>query len=232
MMSENAANNELNRLKDTLSFSLRAISFLILPAAVGLILLGNPIISLLFQRGQFLAKDTNATAWVLAFYALGLIFYAGVKVAASAFYSLQDTKTPVKIASAAMILNVILNICVVTIEPIKTYFGAGGLAFATSISSAFNFLLLIIIFRKRKGLIGGRKITSSIVKHIIASIIMGIGIHNVFMSIKFWPVYFSVPLSIAAGAFIYAAAGYVLAIPELKNIGEIFRIKFSSNEDR
>jgi putative peptidoglycan lipid II flippase len=222
MMSENAAKNQMQKLKDTFSFSLRTISFLIMPATVGLIIFGQPIIKLLFERGEFLTKDTNATAWVLSFYATGLIFYAGVKVAASAFYSMQDTKTPAIIASIAMVLNVILNILVVTVASIKTTFQAGGLAFATAIASAFNFLLLIIVFRKQKGLIGGRAITQSVAKHIVASLIMGAGIYQLNIYTELWSVYIKTPFVIIAAAFIYIVMGHILSIPELKQIRNYF----------
>ncbi|MFC2060909.1 murein biosynthesis integral membrane protein MurJ [Elusimicrobiota bacterium] len=222
MMSENAAKDQLQKLKDTFSFSLRAISFLITPAAVGFIIFGGPIIKLLFERGEFLSSDTNSTAWVLSCYSAGLIFYAGVKVGVSAFHSLQDTKTPVKIASLAMVINVILNICVVTIEPIRNLFSAGGLAFATAIASGINFLLLIMVFRRRYGLIGGRTITRSIIKHFIASIVLGAAIYYCGVLTTAYSVYLRVPLVLITGTAVYILISHILSVQELKNIKDIF----------
>lgn len=222
MMSENAAKNQIKKLKDTLSFSLKTISFFIMPATVGLIIFGKPIIALLFQRGAFLAKDTNSTAWILSFYAIGLLFYAGVKIAASAFYSLQDTKTPVIIASVAMVINVALNITVVSVESLKIALGAGGLALATAIASAFNFITLIVVFRKRNGLMGGRIITSSIIRHIAASLIMGIGIYHIMTYTHNWSVFLQAPIVIFVAAIVYTVLGYLLSTTEIRQIRNYF----------
>lgn len=231
MMSENAAKNQIQNLKDTFSFSLRAISFLITPAAVALIVFGTPIIKLLFERGEFLPKDTRSTAWVLAFYSLGLIFYAGVKVAVSAFHSLQDTKTPVIIASIAMLINVGLNIIVVRVEVIRNIFSSGGLAFATAIASGINFLLLMIIFRKKIGLIGGKGITVSVIKHVAASLILGLFLYYAGIYSIRWSVYLKVPIIMLSGTGIYILAAHILSIPELKTIKKLFKIQIKSNKN-
>ncbi len=218
MMSENAARKQMTELKDTFSFSLRSISFLILPAAVGLIIFGEPIVRLLFQRGEFTSAHTSQTSWVLIFYSTGLIFFAGVKVATSAFHSLQDTKTPVIVASAAMILNVGLNLTVVFVEPVKNYFAAGGLALATSIASALNFILLVIIFRYRNGLIGGKRITKSVFSHIFASAVLGIFLIYSRNWTETWNIFIRVPAVIAAAAALYTSVSLMLGIPEIERI--------------
>ncbi len=218
MMSENAARKQIQKLKNTFSFSLRAISFLVLPSAVGYIMFGSPIIKLLFERGEFTAFDTSATAWVLAFYSLGLIFYAGVKVGVSAFHSQQDTKTPVVIAAISMLVNAILNISVVVISPVRDFFGAGGLALSTSISSGINFLLLVFIFRKRNGLIGGKIITKSVLKHIFCSVILGIFLYYISSITREWNVFIRVPGVIIAGVVIYTVISYLIKVPELNQV--------------
>ncbi len=222
MMSENAAKKEYSHLKDTFSFSLRAISFLILPAAVGFIIFGGPIIKMLFERGQFLSGDTASTAWVLLFYSTGLIFYAGVKVAVSAFHSLQDTKTPVIVASAAMLVNVGLNLTVVFVEKVRVIFSSGGLAFATAIASGLNFFLLIIIFRKRMGFIGGRIVTRSVIKHFVSAIVMGIILYRLSAVSSGWLIYIRVPAAIIIAGIVYLAVSLVLKVPELESLKEIF----------
>ncbi|MEA3506329.1 MAG: murein biosynthesis integral membrane protein MurJ, partial [Elusimicrobiota bacterium] len=222
MMSENAARKEFKSLKDTLSFSLRSMSFLIMPAAVGFIVFGGPIIRMLFERGKFLPADTASTAWVLLFYSTGILFFAGVKVVASAFHSLQDTKTPVIVASVAMVFNVGLNLTVVFVEPVKVIFSSGGLALATAIASAVNFLLLIIIFRKRMGLIGGKTVTHSVVKHISASFIMGAFLYYFSGMTADWNIYARVPLVIIAGGLIYGLLSVLFRIPELDSLKELF----------
>lgn len=221
MMSEKAALKNMKELKDTFSFSLRAMSFLIIPASAGLIIFGGPIVKLLFERGEFLASDTRATAWVLGFYSSGLIFYAGIKIAVSAFHSLQDTKTPVIIASVAMLINAGLNITVVTVDSIKTYFSSGGLAFATAISSLVNFTLLIIVFRKRNGLIGGKKVTGSVFKHILASAVMGGFIYGALQYTAQWSVYIKTPAVILSAAGVYVISALILSVEEVQKVKEL-----------
>jgi len=222
VMSENAARKEMTELKDTFSFSLRAISFLVMPATVGLIVFGSPIIELLFQRGAFLPADTVSTYSVLAYYSAGLVFFAGVKAGVSAFHSLQDTKTPVIIASIAMIINVALNIAVVTVDYLKTTFSAGGLALATSISSAVNFILLIIIFRKRNGKIGGKRISVSVAKHLAASLLLGVFLYYAAFYTSGVYIYIRTPLIIIISAFVYFFLSHLFSVSEIERVKRVF----------
>src|SRR5207253_5219044 len=104
-----AALRQMDELKTTLNFAARIILFITLPATVGLIILRQEIIEVLFQHGDFNATSTALTAWALPFFALGLSAFSMVKIIVPAFYALQDTRTPVKIALVAMFLNIALN---------------------------------------------------------------------------------------------------------------------------
>jgi putative peptidoglycan lipid II flippase len=163
-----AARGDLKELVQTLSFSIRLILFITIPATVGLIILREPIVNTLWERGEFLASTTDGTAIALLYYSIGLCAYSGIKIIAPAFYSLQDTKTPAKIGIYSMVLNTILNL--ILMGPLKH----GGLALATSLAALFNVALLIHFLRKRLGLIGGRKILRSTLKMSSAAIAMGV----------------------------------------------------------
>jgi putative peptidoglycan lipid II flippase len=126
----------MDELKTTLNFATRIILFITLPATVGLVLLRKEIIEVLFQHGGFDAASTALTAWALPFFAVGLSAFAMVKIIVPAFYALQDTRTPVKIAFVAMLLNIALNF--VLIRPLRN----GGPALATSLSAFFNSISL------------------------------------------------------------------------------------------
>ncbi len=174
-MSTQAATNSVDELRQTLSFSLRQVFLIMIPAGFGLMVLGGPIIQLLFERGEFNAYSTHITNTALFYYSFGLFAYAGVKILTSCFYSMQDTKTPVKIAGLCLILNVILNITLMW--PLKI----GGLALATSVSSSINFFILAHILRKRLGRIDGKRIFIGFMKVVIASFAMawsGLSIFN------------------------------------------------------
>ncbi|MEE8317382.1 MAG: murein biosynthesis integral membrane protein MurJ, partial [Candidatus Omnitrophota bacterium] len=148
-MSRQALESGLDRLKETLSFSLRAVNFVMLPASLGLMVLSRPITSALFERGMFDHYSTSITAHALMFYSIGLFSYAGIKMLVSCFYSLKDTRTPVKIASLSLVLNILLGITLMF--PLKI----SGLALATSVSGTFNFFLLFFALRKKIGGLGG-----------------------------------------------------------------------------
>ena len=167
-LSERASRNEIPELIQTLGFGIRFILFITIPATVGLILLRFPIINTLWERGEFSRMTTDGTCIALLYYSLGLCAFAGIKVIAPAYYSLQDTKTPARIAIYSMILNIVLNL--ILMGPLKH----GGLALATSIAAFFNVFLLIHFLRKRLGLMGGRKILASITKMTGSAAIMGI----------------------------------------------------------
>src|SRR5437867_12534701 len=139
-------------MKRTVNFATRLILFITLPATVGLILLRHEIIEVLFQHGDFDAASTALTAWALMFFAAGLSAFSMVKIIVPAFYALQDTRTPVKIAFIAMFLNIVLNL--LFIRPLRN----GGPALATSLAAFFNSLSLLVIFYKRYGSFGVRSI--------------------------------------------------------------------------
>ena len=176
MLSEQAARKQISELRSTISFGIRLILFITIPATAGLILLRTSIITTLFERGEFLPIATQGTALALLYYSIGLCAFAGAKVVVSAFYSLQDTKTPMKVGIFAMGLNVVLNL--ILMGPLKH----GGLALATSISAIVNVFILVYYLKKRLGRIGGKKILESVGKLCAASLAMCIMVYycNVF----------------------------------------------------
>ncbi|MBW2560000.1 MAG: murein biosynthesis integral membrane protein MurJ [Deltaproteobacteria bacterium] len=168
--SEQAAGGDYERLKGTISFSLRLILFVTIPAMVALIILRVPIISVLFQRGQFDAASTVLTAQALLYYAVGLWAFSCIRVVVSAFYALQDTRTPVKIAVVALLVNVITALLLMF--PMRH----SGLALATSIASAVNIIVLAVILGKRVGSFLQKDFWISVSRTTLASGVMGVSI--------------------------------------------------------
>lgn len=144
-LSAQASRGDLAGLKNTISFSLRLILFVTLPATVALIALGEPILSVLFERGAFSSLDTLKTNEALFYYALGLWAFSTIRIVVAAFYALQDMKTPMRAAVLALIVNVICSLAFMF--PLKH----AGLALATSVASAANVLFLSYLLRKRLG---------------------------------------------------------------------------------
>lgn len=154
-------------LIESVSFALRTILFINLPAMVGLIVLGYPIVHLLFQRGEFDAHTTLLTYQALACYASGLWAYSALRVVVPAFYSLQDTKTPVISAALALGSHVLFSLLLII--PL----GFRGLALSSALSAMVNLSVLMVALRRRLGRIDGRTILGSVQKIGLASLGMG-----------------------------------------------------------
>ncbi|OGS46056.1 MAG: murein biosynthesis integral membrane protein MurJ [Elusimicrobia bacterium RIFOXYD2_FULL_34_15] len=168
LMSASVSKKNIDDMKDMLAFSIKISSLAIFPSLMGLIILGKPMIKLLFEHGRFDSNATLITNSALFFYALGLPAFGYVKIFAGGFYSLKETRIPVKVATLCMITNVFLN--AILMRPL----GVGGLALATSISSWLNASLLYMFLRKRIGSFGSRKIFFSLVKITVATLTMGL----------------------------------------------------------
>lgn len=142
VMSCCAAKKDYASLAKSVSHGLSATLFIAIPSTLGLIAVANPLIAILLQRGQFTGKDTEMVVWPLLFYTLGLCGYFAQQVIARAFYAMQDSKTPVKSAVLAVVLNFILNLTLVW------FMGTGGLAASTAICSYLQVILLTILFQR------------------------------------------------------------------------------------
>ncbi|MBN1587668.1 MAG: polysaccharide biosynthesis C-terminal domain-containing protein, partial [Candidatus Omnitrophica bacterium] len=136
-LSQQASLQDMDSFKATLLSALRATLVITIPASVGLVLLGRPIVETLFQRGEFTAYSSEITSFALMFYAFGLWAFAWNKILVAAFHSMKDTRTPVKAGAAALGANIALNL--ILMWPL----GIGGLALATACSSTLSCVLLM-----------------------------------------------------------------------------------------
>ncbi|GAC1627692.1 MAG: murein biosynthesis integral membrane protein MurJ [Candidatus Acidiferrum sp.] len=219
MMSRQAAANDYEALKQTLAFSMRIVAFITVPAAVGLVILREPIIRVLFQHGQFVAESTRLTARALLYSALGLPALASVKLIVPAFYSTSDTRTPVIVAGISLVLNVVLNI--IFLEFLFKRFQNGGPALAMALACYFDFFALSIIFRLRYGALGTIDILRSFGKISVCAAIMGVACAVVLHYTQFTlqsP--FFVQLTVFAGTILGATLLY-LAMAWLFRCGEV-----------
>ncbi|GAA3660126.1 murein biosynthesis integral membrane protein MurJ [Asaccharospora irregularis] len=152
----------------TIVKSSNCIILVVLPIAIGAIVLAEPIVRILFQRGKFDANSTQLTSIALRLYSVGLLACGIRDVLYRAFYSKSDTKTPMINGSIALAINIVLNLLL--IKPL----GHAGLAISTSISSIITVVLLFISLKRKTGYFGGDKIIKTGIKSMIASAIMGV----------------------------------------------------------
>jgi putative peptidoglycan lipid II flippase len=169
-MSHQAAAGNYDEMKRTFGFSLRIVSFITIPAAVGLILLREPIIQVLFQHGQFAARSTALTANALFYYALGLPAYAAIWLITPMYYSTQDTHTPARIGVYVLATNLALNSLFLLF--FYRSLSNGSPALASSVCAYVNFGLLFSIFRGRYGRLGTRGVSISIAKTAACTVAM------------------------------------------------------------
>jgi putative peptidoglycan lipid II flippase len=222
-LSEQAARGRIDELKRTVAFSLRLILFIAIPATVALIVLRVPIISVLFERGEFGPEATRLTAQALLFYALGLWAFSAIRIVVAAFYALQDTRSPMKAAIVALIVNVAFSVALMF--PLRH----GGLALATSIASAVNVGMLWVILRRRVGPLLDHDFYRSLGKTALASLAMGgaillAGLANPWQGDgPFTARLIHLLIAVAAGGGVFLAAAFFLRSPEIAHALAILR---------
>ena len=214
-MSAQAARGELAALTSTLTFALRLSAFIAVPAAVGLVAVSEPVVRLLFERGEFGAAESVFTAQALVGYAVGLPAFSATRIAAQTFYALGDTRTPVLVGFAAVAANVLFALSLMW--PLEHM----GLALASSLSSYVNLVGLAWLLRRRLGRIGAREIARSLARTIGASAAL--------LAWCLWAVRAfgggatGTIAAIAGGALIYVAVALALRAPEAADLFQMLR---------
>ena len=223
LLSEQVAANAPERVKATVNFSMRLMGFLMVPATVGIILLRYPIIGLILEHGKFTAADTTRTAWVLLFLCLGLYAYAGRDTLTRVFYSYHDTRTPVKISVATVVINVGLSYL------FMQFLGVGGLALGTTVALTINFVVLIWLLRRKIGPVGFRKTLDSLLRVAGVSAVMGAAVWAVdhFLS-RDLPATTGgnaarVVVGLVVGVAVFLLVSKLVRMPELAEITDMLR---------
>ncbi len=214
-----------DEMRASLAASLRGILMLALPASIGLMLLREPLISFLYQRGEFDAHDVQLTAWALLWYAAGLVGHSIMEILTRAFYAQQDTKTPVLIGTVAMALNIIFSLLFSKLFAQIGWFSLGGLALANSLATALEAAALFIFMRRRLNGIEGKTIGDGAWRVTLSALGMAIGLWfwiQATPSLMRWVVTLG---GVALGGMIYAGALIGLRVPEVQSVIEFARRK-------
>ncbi len=212
VIARQAAKKETRALKETLVSSLTMGFALTVPAAVGLWVMSEPIVALIFQHGRFSSFDTQMTAQAVQFYSIGLLAYAAVKIIVPVFYALDDTRWPVIASFAA----VAANICIILVT--LDHLQHRAIALSTSVTMIMNFILLAsVLYRKLSGYnVAG--LAASMLKIVAASAIMGVAVWQVCALFAGADSILSrlvqIVSGISAGAFIYIILVLLLRLRE------------------
>jgi putative peptidoglycan lipid II flippase len=167
-ISRRAADLDYEGMRSTLSWGIRLMLMLSVPATVGLMVLSEPIVQLIYERGEFGATSTGLVAHALLFYAPGIVGYSVVKIASPCFYALQDARTPIRVSLITIAVNLVLNLV------LDAWMGFTGLALGTAIAANINAGLLLVLLSQRIGGVDSRRLWSSLMKIAAASLLMGV----------------------------------------------------------
>ncbi|MDR3628839.1 MAG: murein biosynthesis integral membrane protein MurJ [Desulfocapsaceae bacterium] len=227
VMARHAAQNDMQGMRETLVSSLTMVFCLTIPASAGLILLSEPIIRFIFERGAFTGFDTAATAQALSLYALGLFAYSANKILVPVFYALNNTKYPV----IASFLAVLGNIAIIS-AAIHT-FQHRAIALSMSCTMAANFLFLSWVLYKKMGGYSLSSLLQGAAKILAATLCMSLLIIGERSILASWLIGNLLQKSIAlftliaSSALLYCFVLYQLRLPELTEILHKLRAKFS-----
>jgi putative peptidoglycan lipid II flippase len=223
--SVQVARGERAAMRSALAATLRAVFALSLPAAVGLVVLRVPLVSLLFARGAFDDASTDLVAWALLFYALGMVAHAGLEIVARAFYAVHDTKTPLIVGGGAMLLNIGLSL---TLPNLFLSFGwqaHGGLALANSLATTLEVIGLLWLISNRLGGLEGRRSLTTLRRCTVAAALMGLAL---LMLLSVFRNASALALGlggIALGAVIYLGAAWGLRVEEVRVVARQSRLR-------
>jgi len=218
-LAKQTAKNDIAEFKKSLLFGLKMLLFITIPSAVGLIVLKDSLIRLIYEHGIFSRVATNMTASALLYYSIGLFAYACVRLITMSFYALKDTKTPVKIGIFIVFVNVALDLILVK------YLAHSGLALATSVAAILNLIILLKVLQNKIGDIELKSQVSFLIKIVISSIFLGIIsvlVSNFFANIldlnyKYNQI-IQVTASIFSGGLAYFIISYILGVEEVRNL--------------
>jgi len=206
-----ANKKDIESIKKTIVFSLENIFFVMCPTTVILLLFSTPIIRILFQRGEFGAYSTDITASALSFYALGLFSFGGIKILVTAFYALQDTKTPVKVAAVCLTINAALNF--ILMVPLKV----GGIALASAIAGTIDFLALFYFMNKRLGGLHSGLLVYFL-KVTFAGVITGVFAFIIWPQLQFSNEFINLGLIFIVSVLFYGLACFILKVKQAHQI--------------
>jgi putative peptidoglycan lipid II flippase len=231
-MSEQATNERWDLFRNRLSTGIRTTALLIVPAAVGYLVLGEQIVRLLLERGVMTSQSTELVAGVLLFFTLGLLPFSLFQLFLRAFYALQDTKTPFLINCGAVLLNIAVNIVMWRLLKVK------GLAAGHAIAYVFGVTLQARVLSRRIGGIDGRRIVASVTRVVIAAIGMGIAVWgaSTLMEGALEPDTFIsqavvLGISVVIGVVTFLALAHMLGVEELSYARSLLGRRFAKETD-
>ncbi|MCT1795817.1 murein biosynthesis integral membrane protein MurJ [Helcococcus kunzii] len=224
-MSKYASRKEIGRVKKTIMDGNIYSFILIIPSMIGVMILSEPLIKLLFERGNFDVNSTAITSSILVFYMPTIVGQSINQIFTRGFYSMNNTKTPILITFVQVFSNIVLNY----VFSYNWGFGLGlnGLALATSVSSFIGGVLSAYLFRQKYGRINFKKFSINGLKILLTSLIMGIATYFTYHGLSSKNYILAFLISIIVSILVYAIVILFMRIPEVTKLINILysRIK-------
>lgn len=221
--SAQVARGEMSELRNSLTAALRGVLFLAIPATLGLILLRQPLITFLFQRGHFTSLSTEMTAWALLWYTVGLVFHCVLEILVRAFFSLRDTKTPAFVSAGAMGLNIVFCVAFTAWFKQVGWMPLGGLALAISLSTAIETTTLFLLLRKRLKGIQGKELVTGTGAAALATLGMSAALVFWMQAVKSHSAALTTLGGVVIGGLVYGLVLILLRVPEVRRLFEMVR---------
>jgi putative peptidoglycan lipid II flippase len=226
LLARVAARGELGTFREELARGMRLAFILAIPSALGLMLLAEPIISVLYQHGRFTAHEAAQAAGALRFYAIGLAGYAALKVLVNAFYALDRRHTPMVVSFISIGVNLVLN----WFFTFQLGWGHRGLALSTGCVATINFLILYVLMRRQLGALESRRMAIAMGKVALGGIALALtcwaGSHWLladWATMHFLPKFAYLMLTIAAAAGVYLGVVLLLGVEDVDDIAAAVR---------
>jgi putative peptidoglycan lipid II flippase len=226
--SAQVALGKLTEMRSSLSATLRGVVLLSLPATFGLIILRSPIISMLFERGEFDATSTQMVAWALLWYAVGLVGHSLVEITSRAFYALHDTKTPVVIGTIAMSMNVLFSFLFSRLFAQIGWQPFGGLAFANSLATSMEMVALLFLMHRRLHGLNGKDLLQGIIKTTFATLAMSLGLWLWIGSTDHYSAWIVGLGGVILGGIIFLLVAMLIRIREVRGVWEEVRARIKT----
>jgi len=211
LLTRYAARGDIRNLRDSINRALRLALMEGAATGVGMFILAEPIVKLIYTRRNFTAADAAQSAFILKMYAVGMAAYCSYQILTRAFYSFKDTVTPLKISCWLVFVNLGMLVPMLWIPSL----GAGAFGLSTAITFTINAVILMYLLRKRLGLFGGRKILISVARTVVGCAVMAAVVYLLryqLGDVRNWIV---VMVCVPAGAITFFAVVWLLGAPEM-----------------
>jgi putative peptidoglycan lipid II flippase len=226
LVSRSAALGNSAEFRGALAHSLRLVLLLTIPSAIGLIILAEPIISLIYQHGRFTAEATRQTASALRFYAIGLVGYSGVKVLAPAFYAINKRNLPMLVSLFSIAVNFGLN----WFFRFRLGWGHQGLALSTSVVAITNFVLLYVMMRSHTRNLETTTLLATLIKLMVAGAVLALvclAAQRLFFyslqDLRIWHKAIELTITLAVASASFFGAAYLLRVAEVEDVVSLVR---------